>query len=130
MAVADANGRKPLIPDVIGMTKKLVARLERSEEDKEAFAKLRVVLDDDDAADADLEYMLSLVRALRDVAGAGGARGLTRDELERLDRAISDEVAALARPALPRRRYALSRRHALGRRHRARGADRDLHDQL
>jgi hypothetical protein len=31
MAVADANGRKPLIPDVFGMTELLVARLEKSE---------------------------------------------------------------------------------------------------
>jgi hypothetical protein len=47
--------------------------------------------------------MLSLVRALRDVAGAGGARGLSGDELERLDPAISDEVAAIARADLPGR---------------------------
>lgn len=71
MAVEDGDGNKPLIPDVIGMTAELTKRVEASD-NAAAFAKLREVLSEDDKAAADLEYMLSLVRALRDVAGAGG----------------------------------------------------------
>jgi hypothetical protein len=101
MAVEDEHGNKPLIPDVTGMTEDLTKRLEGSDV-AEAFGKLGKVLAEDGKANADLEYMLSLVRALRDVAGAAGARGLSLDELQRLDDAISGEVAELARPLLPK----------------------------
>jgi DNA-binding phage protein len=74
------------------MTDTLRKRLTASK-DRDAFEKLDAVLAEDERGDADLEYMLSLVRTLREVAGTAGARGLTRKELDRLDEAISDGVA-------------------------------------
>lgn len=98
MAVRNGTKDGPLIPDVRQMTAILRDRLQNSED----FAKLESVLEIDDKGDADLEYMLSLVRALKDVAGADSARGLTRAELEDLDRAISEQIVLLAEPELPR----------------------------
>ena len=72
-------------------------------EHAEAFGKLQAVLEANGRADADLEYVLSFVRTLRDVAGDQGAHGLARDQLQRLDDAISDQVAEFSRPPLPRR---------------------------
>ncbi len=101
MSVESANSDAPLIPDIMGMTKILTARLKKSKSAKNAFAKLQTVLEQDKKSDADLEYMLSLVRALGDVAGRSEARGLSTDELKKLDEAISDEIVALAKPPLP-----------------------------
>jgi hypothetical protein len=100
MAVENADGNKPLIPDVAGMTERMTTALEASES-ADAFSKLRAVLKEDGKEDADLEYMLSLVRALSDVAGSSGARGVSKGQLQGLDKAISEQVAELARPLLP-----------------------------
>jgi hypothetical protein len=82
------------------MTEILRAELRGSKE-AAAFGKLEQVLEEDSKPNADIEYMLSLVRALGDVAGATGARGLSREELEEMDEAISNGVADLAKPILP-----------------------------
>lgn len=103
MSVESANSDAPLIPDIMGMTKILTTSLKKSKSAKNAFAKLQTVLEQDKKSDADLEYMLSLVRALGDVAGKSEARGLSADELKMLDEAISDEIVALAKPPLPTR---------------------------
>lgn len=82
------------------MTETLRAKL-RASEQASAFANLEQVLAEDGESNADVEYMLSLVRALGDVAGSTGARGLSRVELTQLDEAISDVVADLAKTSLP-----------------------------
>lgn len=53
------------------MTEILRAELRGSKE-AAAFGKLEQVLEEDSKPNADIEYMLSLVRALGDVAGATG----------------------------------------------------------
>lgn len=103
MSVKSANSDAPLIPDIMGMTTILTESLKKSKSAKKAFAKLEAVLEQDKKSDADLEYMLSLVRALGDVAGKSEARGLSVDELEKLDEAISDEIVTLAKSPLPAR---------------------------
>jgi hypothetical protein len=101
MAVPDAHDAKPLIPDVKAMTKIMTTKLEASAEHAKTFERLKGILAEDNKRDADLEYILSLVRTLRDVAGESDARGLTRDNLEGLDEAISEVIASLAKPSLP-----------------------------
>lgn len=100
MAIARADGA-PLIPGIVGMTKELHDRLAVSEQ-RDVFFKVEKILAEDAVEDADLEYILSLVRSLRDVAGSTGARGLTRAELEDLDDAMSNTIAQLASPLLPK----------------------------
>jgi len=102
MAVQAAAGKGPLIPDIKGMTEMLTKSLSESKDAKVPFAKLQKVLEEDGKATADLEYMLSLVRALADVAGKAEARGLSAGDLKLLDKAISEEIVELAKPVLPR----------------------------
>lgn len=101
MAVQNAEETGPLIPDVGTMTKLLAEKLRISPQ-ANTFAKLEQVLAADGKPDADLEYMLSLVRALRDVAGSDSPRGLSADQLGKLDEAISKEIVVLAEARLPR----------------------------
>jgi hypothetical protein len=105
MAVPNAAKDGPLIPDVRKMTEILRERL-RDSEVSATFAKLEAVLKVDGKNDADLEYMLSLVRALKDVAGKDTARNLDREELDALDQAISAQIVMLAEPELPRKETA------------------------
>lgn len=109
MSVKNTDGSGPLIPDIAGMTTILREKLEGSDSTKGAFAKLQAILEQDGKADADLEYMLSLVRALDDVVGQSEARGLDAGELKQLDEAISDEIVTLAKPLLPTRSTAYHR---------------------
>jgi hypothetical protein len=102
MSVQNATGDGPLIPDVRLMTQILAEKL-RGSEHADSFAKLEQILATDERSDADLEYMLSLVRALKDVAGKDAARGLKASELKALDEAISKEIVTLAKPELPRK---------------------------
>lgn len=98
MAVEAGGG--PLIPDVAGMTKELKSRMAASKHSA-AFPKILAVLDEDKVPEADLEYILSLIRSLKDVAGSGTVRGLSKEELKQLDDAMSEEIAVLASPLLP-----------------------------
>lgn len=101
MSVQSADGKRPLIPDIKGMTEILTKSLRKSKDAKVPFAKLQKVLEEDKKPKADLEYMLSLVRALGDVAGKAEARGLGAEDLGLLDEAISEEIVELAKPTLP-----------------------------
>jgi hypothetical protein len=98
--VAVKVGGSALIPDIAGMTAHLTRELSSSAE-KEAFAKLLKCLDEDGIADPNIEHWLSQVRALRLVAGGGNVRELSRDELDGLERAITEGIVGLADKDLP-----------------------------
>lgn len=92
---------QPLIPDIAGMTKAVREKLEKC---KDCGPILKVVEDHfkkDGLDGATVEDMLSHVRALRVVAGKEKVRGLTAEELDRLDSEICKIIHELADKSLP-----------------------------
>lgn len=88
---------KPLIPDVAGMTAHVKSVLEASN-DADAYKALCATFAD---RDANIEELLSRIRALAVVADAGPVHGLDATSLERLDAAMSASIADLVGVPLP-----------------------------
>ena len=91
----------PLIPDIAGMTKVVRDALGKITE----FAPLLKTVDDhfkkDGRGDANVEEILSHVRALRSVAGNEEVRGLTAANLDKLDEKVCELILELADKSLP-----------------------------
>lgn len=91
----------PLIPDIAGITKVVCDLLAKS--DKYALL-LRTVEDHfkkDGRNDANVEDMLSHIRSLRAVAGKDEVRGLSGENLDKLDDRICEIIHELANKSLP-----------------------------
>jgi hypothetical protein len=98
--VAVKVGGDPLVPDIAGMTAALRTSLSAGAA-KEPFAKLLKCLEEDGVEDPNLEDWLSQVRALRTVAEGGAVRGLSKDDLDDLEVAITGGIVDQADPELP-----------------------------
>lgn len=79
---------KPIIPDVSGLTDKVSKEILESEDHKASFTTLLSVLKEDGEDRPNIEAILGRIRALSEVAGKDKARGLSSDELSKLDNAI------------------------------------------
>jgi hypothetical protein len=90
-AMKNSEG-EPLIPDVVGLTRKVREQVSKSEKHKTSFEALLNVLAEDGEATPNIETILGRIRALNDVAGKGKARGLSSDELAELDRTICGAI--------------------------------------
>jgi hypothetical protein len=90
----------PLIPAMAGMTAALRASLKTSEH-QEAFRALLTCLAEDGKADPNVEDWLSAVRSLRAVATGGAVRGLSKEQLEKLEEAIAGGIVDLVECELP-----------------------------
>jgi hypothetical protein len=99
MAIRVGDAREALIPDVRGLTQRICKELEADEK----FVQLMKQLADDGDGQPTIEVLLSRVRNLRTVAGAGNARGLTSTDLDELDRILCHAVCAVVKVALPTR---------------------------
>lgn len=101
LAVRD-DANEPLIPDVAGLTAKVVADLAaRSETLANNVATVQGHLTDDGRDAANIEHVLSHIRVLRMAAGSDSARGLAGVDLETLDEAICDSIVTHANKGLP-----------------------------
>lgn len=98
--VAVKDSAQPLIPDIAGMTAALESSL-TSGSVRDAFAELTTCLTQDGTADPNVEQWLSRVRALREVAGSGTVRGLSRTDLDSLEGAITEGIVGLVDKKLP-----------------------------
>jgi SIR2-like domain len=98
--VPNGEGTKPLIPDVRGLTKQVVASLAGSQY-KESFASVSKRLAGNDKDKPNVEEILSQVRALREVAGNHSIDGLTRPALEDLDAEICRLTTEVLQVRLP-----------------------------
>jgi hypothetical protein len=87
----------PLIPDIAGMTAQVTAAITGSDQEK-AFKALVATFS---GAAANIEELLSRVRALTAVADAGPVHGLDVESLKKLDIAISNSIATLVGVDLP-----------------------------
>jgi hypothetical protein len=100
VAIKDAAGA-PLIPDIAGMTTQVSGKIEKGPKG-DAWRKVVKTFADDGIKNPNIEDILSRVRALRDVVGAGDARTLSSAELKDTEEQICSEIVALANKELPR----------------------------
>lgn len=98
--VAIRTGDVPLIPDIDGLTKAVVAELDN----EECKASLKTVLNhfvEDKSSAQNVEELLSHVRSLAQVAGNGEVRGLKGADLEKMERQICATIATTVDRELP-----------------------------
>jgi SIR2-like domain len=93
-------GGVPLVPAIGGMTDALRATLEASK-DQDAFALLLACLYEDKVDKPNVEHWLSMVRALQAVAAGAPVRGLSKTQLDDLEKAITDAIVELVECELP-----------------------------
>lgn len=98
---ADGNGKRPLIPDIRGLTSAVDAKMVASEEFAPPYGKLTKSLEDDGYPMPTVETMLNRIRALRDVAGKAAVRDLSFAELDGLDREICKQIRDVVTCDLP-----------------------------
>ena len=97
----DGEKGLPLIPDIAGITEAIRRELAKSEE----CGTLLKIVDDhftkDGLDEANVEDMLSHIRALRVVAGKDKVRGLSAENLDKLDEKVCDCIHKLSDKVLP-----------------------------
>ena len=96
MAVSSENC-KPLIPDIAGITKSVCDHLQSCDSLKTVIEHLNA----DGYEDPTVEDFLTHIRALRLVVGTGEVRGLSAEQLDRLDENICDRIQDIADRELP-----------------------------
>ena len=101
VSIKSADGSSPLIPDIAGITEEVRTRLGNREDCAPLLELVEGHFTADERTDTNLEDMLSHIRALRLVAGKEKVRGLTADDLDRLDKEICGIVHELAAKSLP-----------------------------
>lgn len=92
---------QPLIPDIRGITQNVHAQLSESKDHSTSYKKLVGVLGEDGDSSPTIETMLNRIRTLREVAGKVSVRGLSFDELDALDQAISRSIKTIVTCNLP-----------------------------
>ncbi|MGF6312129.1 hypothetical protein ABIB82_006020 [Bradyrhizobium sp. i1.8.4] len=99
--VTDGNGTKPLIPDIAGLTAQVKTVLDGSGELKQVAetAWSRVVARG--VGTPTIEDVLSHIRALKSLCGAGAIDGFTGEQLHKLDLAICEHVRQIVSVSLP-----------------------------
>ena len=93
------SGTKPLMPDVAGLTK--IISFELAEKKAALAAKLNAYLASQQSEGSNIEVVLSKIRALMDVAGAGTVHGLSLQELTELEKFICNLIADTMSVDLP-----------------------------
>jgi hypothetical protein len=95
---------EPLIWDVAGLTKIIASRLKSTDEKKpSSWDRVVKVVEVDGGDGNNIELLLSKIRVLASVVGAGTARGMKSDELGELDAEICKVIAQEVNRSLPRR---------------------------
>ena len=96
MAV-DGLASEPLIPDIAGITKSVCESLN----DSGTLATVMGNLEEDGMSQPTVEDILTHVRGLRAVAGAGAVRGLSSSQLDQLDTGICELIQTIVHKDLP-----------------------------
>ena len=95
------DGDGPLIPDIFGITKIVRIKLADDGECDPLLKKIDEHFSTDGRTDVSVEDMLSHIRSLRMVAGNGDVRGLSADNLDKLDLEICNVIHEVVDKALP-----------------------------
>jgi len=91
----------PLIPDVAGLTKAIADKLKGQKDKQSSWDRIIQLMLEDEEAHPNIEDILTLVRALRSVAGKGNVRGFNADELDILDKEICKIICDEVNKSLP-----------------------------
>lgn len=101
----DEAGKKvndPLIPDVAGLTSLIATKLTSGDKKKPShYDKLLNQMEADGIKDANIEIILSQIRALRQVAGKGTVKEFTEKDLNDLDELICRTISVEVDKLLP-----------------------------
>jgi hypothetical protein len=100
---AESNGsdKEPLIPDIKGLTEKVLADLSRSAEVNESYNLLATKMAKDDYQNPNIEVILGHVRDLSNVVVNGDVSGLTLADLKALEKAVANSISATVDKDLP-----------------------------
>lgn len=93
------NGNEPLLPDIAGLTAEVEAKIEGELKDKLVRAIETIKLDG--TPNPNIEHLLTYIRSLKQVVGAGDVRGFTAADLESLDEAVSAAIVDIVNVTLP-----------------------------
>jgi hypothetical protein len=92
----------PLIPDVAGLTALIATKLTSNDREKPSlYDKLLTQMETDGIKDANIEIILSQIRALRQVAGKGTVKEFTEQDLTDLDELICKTISIEVDKLLP-----------------------------
>lgn len=99
--ISEGENGKPLIPDIAGITKIVRDKLTNSPESGPLLNIVEQHFKMDGRDNTTMEDMLSHIRALRAVAGKEGVRGLSAENLDKLDESICQIIHEVADKPLP-----------------------------
>ena len=97
----EGGGEAPLIPDIAGITEMVRAKLEEDTACKPLLEIVDEHFGKDERHSPTVEEMLTHIRALRAVAGNDMVRGLSADNLDKLDDSICKCIHEVADKVLP-----------------------------
>jgi hypothetical protein len=101
LAVETSDKDIPLIPDVAGLTSFVRDELESKTEKKNTFDKLINEVGLSLRNTNNIEDILSFVRGLKEVSTGNAVRGLTKEELESLEKNICSKIVSKLDVSLP-----------------------------
>jgi hypothetical protein len=90
----------PLIPDISGLLS-ITDGAAAASEDRKAYETLKAHFREDHLGTPNIETLLSHIRALRIVAGAGTVRGVTAEQLDRVEALITKSIVGAVNKSLP-----------------------------
>lgn len=94
------DDKKPLIPDIRGLTKLVSEKMDSTESHKENYKKITSRLSNTES-EPTIEDILSHLRSLQDVVKMGDIDGLTRQHLTELDAEICKITTGVVNATLP-----------------------------
>lgn len=97
LAVEMQEGKSPLIPDVKGLTELVSKKLKENKHYKILLQELKLAEQDD----KNIENILSFIRGLLQVSKGGEVRGLTEEELKKLDSEVCKNIVEEINVSLP-----------------------------
>ena len=95
------DGKQPLIPDIAGITSIVCKELGTSEECGNPLATVQKHFANDGCSNPTIEGILTHIRALRAVAGKDQVRGLSAEQLDKLDEAVCERIQQVTDKTLP-----------------------------
>lgn len=96
-----ADGGTPLIPDILGITQSVRDVLAMANDCRPLLKAVEGHFQEDGRDDPTVEDMLTHIRALRAVAGTAEVRGLSAEQLDKLDETICTLIYKVADKPLP-----------------------------
>ncbi len=95
------NEKRPLIPDIAGLTQLCVESAKHDKGCKGAMGNLLAKLDADGFTTPNIERILTEIRGLLQVVGKAEFCGLGADDLKRLESCLCDHIVDVTSQALP-----------------------------